>query len=175
MSSVHFLDGGGEMAKAILAHDWASNPLGPLEQWPSALKTTLSMALNSRFPKCLFWGAQMISIHNDAFRPILGGKSPATGRPPARDAARSKIQGRIAVLIAGTMHGCAQAYESGTRTTACAISSRLTKPGWRRARHFSRHVAGELLGNDQATRYGCMVKRISLWKAGKFLIVSGDR
>lgn len=81
LSSVHFLDGGGEMAKAILAHDWSSNPLGPPDSWPAALKTAVSMALNSRFPKCLFWGPQMISIHNDAFRPILGDKPCALGRP----------------------------------------------------------------------------------------------
>lgn len=81
MGSVHFLDGGGEMAKLILTHDWASNPLGPLDSWPSTLKTAVSMALNSRFPKCLFWGPQMIGIHNDAFRPILGGKCLAPGRP----------------------------------------------------------------------------------------------
>lgn len=81
LGSVHFLDGGGEMAKAILAHDWSSNPLGPPDSWPAALKTAVSMALNSRFPKCLFWGPQMISIHNDAFRPILGEKPCALGRP----------------------------------------------------------------------------------------------
>jgi len=78
--SVHFLDGGGEMAKAIRSHDWSSTELGPLDGWPSALKTALSMALNSKFPKSIIWGPGLITLHNDAFRPILGNKPAALGR-----------------------------------------------------------------------------------------------
>src|SRR5690606_32773955 len=57
------------------------NDLGPLEGWPSALKIALGMALNSKFPKCILWGPQLITLHNDAFRPILGAKPPALGQP----------------------------------------------------------------------------------------------
>lgn len=78
--NVHFLDGGGEMAKAIRAHDWSSNPLGPPDNWPFALKTAVGIALNSKFPKCVIWGPNLVTIHNDAFRPILGTKPPALGR-----------------------------------------------------------------------------------------------
>jgi two-component sensor histidine kinase len=75
-----FLDGGGEMAAAIRDHDWGATPLGPIERWPSALKTAVSMMVNSRFPKSIAWGAELVTIHNDAFRPILGDKPPALGR-----------------------------------------------------------------------------------------------
>lgn len=78
---LHFLDGGGEMADAIRTHDWERTPLGPLRSWPSALKIALSMALNSKFPKCIAWGPELVSFHNDAFRPILGNKKNALGRP----------------------------------------------------------------------------------------------
>ena len=78
--SVHFLDGGGEMADAIRAFDWSRHELGPPDTWPATLKTVVSMALNSRFPKCVVWGPNLISIHNDAFRSILGDKRPALGR-----------------------------------------------------------------------------------------------
>lgn len=78
--SVHFLDGGGETAAAIRAYDWSSSELGAPDGWPPALKTAVSMTLNSRFPKCVVWGAGYISIYNDAFRPILGDKPPALGR-----------------------------------------------------------------------------------------------
>lgn len=78
--SVHFLDGGGETAKAVRAYDWSSSPLGPIDSWSPALKTAISMALNSRFPKCIVWGKGMTSIPNDAFHPILGGKPSALGR-----------------------------------------------------------------------------------------------
>ncbi len=75
-----FLDGGGEMAAAIRAHDWGSTPLGPIAGWPAALKIAVGMMVNSRFPKCIVWGADLITIHNDAFRPILGEKPCALGR-----------------------------------------------------------------------------------------------
>jgi two-component sensor histidine kinase len=75
--STHFLDGGGEMGEAIRAYDWSSTSLGSLETWPPSLKTAVSMALNSRFPKCIVWGPDLIALYNDAFRPILGTKHPA--------------------------------------------------------------------------------------------------
>ena len=79
--SAHFLDGGGEMADAIRAHDWSSTALGPIDGWPSALKTVVGLALNSKFPKAITWGPELITIPNDAFRPILGEKPAALGRP----------------------------------------------------------------------------------------------
>ncbi|GEK71173.1 PAS domain-containing protein [Paracoccus denitrificans] len=78
--SVHFLDGGGEMGRAIRERDWSANPLGPPDGWPSALKIALGMALNSKFPKCIVWGPELVTLHNDAFRPILGDKGDVLGR-----------------------------------------------------------------------------------------------
>jgi len=78
--SVHFLDGGGEMAEVIRARDWSTSELGPPERWPSALKIALGMALNSKFPKCIVWGPGLITLYNDAFRPILGDKGCVLGR-----------------------------------------------------------------------------------------------
>ncbi|WP_337180990.1 sensor histidine kinase [Shinella sp.] len=69
------------MADAIRAYDWSSTTLGPLEHWPSSLKIAVGMMINSKFPKCIVWGPDLITIHNDAFLPILGGKPPALGRP----------------------------------------------------------------------------------------------
>ena len=43
-----WLDGGGLMAERIRNHDWANTPLGPLEHWPDALKTTMALCLASR-------------------------------------------------------------------------------------------------------------------------------
>ncbi|MCO5147809.1 MAG: sensor histidine kinase [Aquamicrobium sp.] len=79
LDSMKFLNGGGEMAVAIRNHDWSATGLGFPQNWPPALKTAVSMALNSKFPKCIVWGPDLVSIHNDAFRPILGDK-PALGR-----------------------------------------------------------------------------------------------
>ncbi|ODT45895.1 MAG: histidine kinase [Methylobacterium sp. SCN 67-24] len=68
------------MAVAIAAHDWTTT-LGPPENWPAALRVAVGMMVNSHFPKCIVWGPDLITIYNDAFRPILGDKPPALGRP----------------------------------------------------------------------------------------------
>ena len=78
---LQFLSGGGQMAEAINAHDWSSSPLGPTADWDDVLKTTVSMILNARFPMCLMWGAERITIANDAFLPILGVKGTGLGVP----------------------------------------------------------------------------------------------
>ncbi|KQV36019.1 PAS domain-containing sensor histidine kinase [Massilia sp. Root335] len=78
--SLTFLTGGGQTAARIAAHDWRATPLGPIEDWPAALRTALGLALNSRFPTFLCWGADLISFHNDAYAPLLGDKA-ALGLP----------------------------------------------------------------------------------------------
>ncbi|WP_249730242.1 MULTISPECIES: PAS domain-containing sensor histidine kinase [unclassified Chelatococcus] len=75
-----FLNGGGEMGDAIRSFDWSTTPLGPIQGWPIALKTAVGMMVNSRFPKCIVWGAEYTAIFNDAFLPILGDKGDCLGR-----------------------------------------------------------------------------------------------
>jgi len=77
----HFLMGGGDAAACIRSLDWTATPLGPIAQWPTSLRTAVGMVVTSRFPQCIFWGAELISIYNDAFRPILGDKPEAMGQP----------------------------------------------------------------------------------------------
>ncbi|MGE8062851.1 ATP-binding protein [Pseudomonas sp. NPDC089547] len=76
-----WLDGGGQMAERIRTHDWAATPLGPLEHWPDALKTTLALCLASRFPQAVLWGPDLLTLNNDAFSEILGRKPLALGIP----------------------------------------------------------------------------------------------
>lgn len=68
------------MAAAIRAYDWVSNSLGPLDGWPASLRIAVGMMLSSRFPKCIVWGPELVTLYNDAFRPILGDKPEALGR-----------------------------------------------------------------------------------------------
>ncbi|VVP85831.1 hypothetical protein PS910_02409 [Pseudomonas fluorescens] len=76
-----WLEGGGLMAEHIRRYDWASTPLGPLEGWPDCLKTTVALCLASRFPQAILWGPDLVTLHNDSFSSILGGKPLALGRP----------------------------------------------------------------------------------------------
>lgn len=78
---LYFLQGDGEVSKLIRDTDWSRTSLGPVNDWPVALKTTVSTILNSHFPAAIVWGPDYTTIYNDAFRPILGNKPEAMGRP----------------------------------------------------------------------------------------------
>lgn len=77
-----FLQGGGEMGELIRNYNWSKTSLGNPDQWPQSLRISLGNVLNSGFPMFLFWGNDLISFYNDAFRPSLGvdGKHPAIGK-----------------------------------------------------------------------------------------------
>ncbi|CAH1675704.1 Sensor histidine kinase [Hyphomicrobiales bacterium] len=98
-----FLDGGGEMAAAIRSYDWGATPLGSIAEWPPALKTAVGMMVNSHFPKCIVWGADLVTIHNDAFRAILGEKPFALGRS-FRDV-WSEVWDEISPMVAKALAG----------------------------------------------------------------------
>jgi len=78
---MNWLQSSSDMAERVRLHDWASSPLGPLEQWPDVLKTTVALCLASSFPQSIVWGPQLTMLYNDAFIPILGDKPYALGRP----------------------------------------------------------------------------------------------
>jgi PAS domain S-box-containing protein len=68
-----------------LEHDWAATPLGPLDQWPPALRVSVQTCLNSQFPMCMIWGPELTQIYNDGYIPILGAKHPAMFGRPVRE------------------------------------------------------------------------------------------
>lgn len=76
-----FLTCAGAMGERIRTHDWASTPMGPIETWPSALRTALGMILHSKVPTYMLWGPDLIGFYNDAYRPVFGGKGDALGIP----------------------------------------------------------------------------------------------
>jgi signal transduction histidine kinase len=69
----------------ILAHDWSTTPLGPIDGWPSSLRTAVSLMLSSRQPMWIGWGAEATFLYNDAYIDVLSlAKHPwALGRPAA--------------------------------------------------------------------------------------------
>lgn len=67
-------------AETIRCLDWSHNPLGPIQSWSQSLRTLAGAVLESAFPQCIVWGPQRITIHNDAFAPLLGRKPLAQGR-----------------------------------------------------------------------------------------------
>jgi PAS domain S-box-containing protein len=74
--------GKGEMAGRIREFDWAETPLGPIEDWPQTLRTTLDLMLPAGAQIALFWGSQYLAFYNDLYAPTIGDKHPkALGRP----------------------------------------------------------------------------------------------
>ncbi|URL58432.1 response regulator [Luteibacter flocculans] len=71
-----WLKGGGEMGALIRAFDWASTDVGPLEQWPAALRTVTSLLLLSPVPIVLLWGEKGFMIYNDAYSVFAGSRHP---------------------------------------------------------------------------------------------------
>lgn len=78
-----FLNSSSAMAPLIRQYDWATTPLGPMDQWPATLKGILEVGLNSRLPVCIYWGPEFILLYNDAWSAIPGDKHPACLGQPA--------------------------------------------------------------------------------------------
>lgn len=76
------LQGGGECGALMRAMDWASNPLGPVSDWPPELRAVVGIALGSKQPMLIVWGAQQITLYNDGYAAMCGSRHPAAlGRP----------------------------------------------------------------------------------------------
>lgn len=72
------------MAQRIRTHDWASTPLGPIEDWPQSLRFAIDIALGSSFPSAIYWGPELRLLYNDAWAVIPAERHPwALGRPGA--------------------------------------------------------------------------------------------
>src|SRR5262245_46355916 len=75
--------GGGEMVELMRSIDWSTTKLGPVESWSRSLRTMLGVVLGSRFPMLIWWGPDLLHLYNDAYRPILRDKHPASLGAPA--------------------------------------------------------------------------------------------
>ncbi|MFP5371498.1 MAG: hypothetical protein ACLGI3_12225, partial [Actinomycetes bacterium] len=72
---------GTEMHRRVLATDWATTPLGPLERWSPTLRTAVGICLSSRVPMLLMLGGELVMVYNDAYAEVLGPRHPgALGR-----------------------------------------------------------------------------------------------
>jgi anti-anti-sigma factor len=99
-----FLDTGGETARLIRAHDWATSPLGPVQAWPQELCTAVALLLESPHPMLLWWGPELTLLYNDAAVPLLGDVHPAAlGRPG--HAASPGIWPAVGPLLRGVLGG----------------------------------------------------------------------
>jgi PAS domain S-box-containing protein len=78
MTTLAFLDGGGEMGERTRQFNWALTSVGMPESWPESLRTLVRFILHAKIPILLCWGTDLILFYNDAFRLSLG----STGKHP---------------------------------------------------------------------------------------------
>lgn len=77
-----FIDSSSVTAAEIAGQDWSGTSLGPIEEWPLSLRSTLALVLACPTPMFLAWGPELLCFYNDAYRPILGFRvANALGRP----------------------------------------------------------------------------------------------
>lgn len=86
LSAADVAIGGGEMGALIRDMNWSTTSLGPIESWPQSLRSALSILLPSKAQIALFWGEDLITLYNDAYRPVFGAKHPIALGKPIREA-----------------------------------------------------------------------------------------
>ena len=70
----------------LAATDWSRTPLGPLADWPRALRGYAQMVLDMPTPAIIFWGPEQTQIYNDGYAVILGPRHPRAFGMPYREA-----------------------------------------------------------------------------------------
>ncbi|MET0300515.1 MAG: ATP-binding protein, partial [Flavitalea sp.] len=65
-----FADNDG-VASEIRSFDWSATSVGPREQWPQSLRTSLGIVMNMNIPAFLWWGADHVQFYNDAYKQIF--------------------------------------------------------------------------------------------------------
>ena len=71
-----WLVGDGEIVELIRSKDWSRTALGPIDEWPESLQTTVSLSLASSFPINVIWGPGAVQIWNEAYSKVCGDKHP---------------------------------------------------------------------------------------------------
>ena len=98
-----WLTGGGEMGQLIRGYDWSRTSLGPIESWPQSLRSAVSFLLPSKAQIVMFWGPDLTTLYNDAYRPVFGKKHPGALGLPAREAWREVWETDLRSLFEGVL------------------------------------------------------------------------
>ncbi len=81
----HLLSTSGAVRAGYHLHDWSGSPLGSPDQWDPALRSAVSLILESEFPMYIGWGPRMIMLYNAAYISLLDGRHPSTLGAPLLD------------------------------------------------------------------------------------------
>src|SRR6476469_5138860 len=76
MAGPALLAGGDRLSVIISGFDWSKTPLGPIELWPTSIKTTVGLILRSPVAIVTLWGEQGTMIYNDAYSEFAAARHP---------------------------------------------------------------------------------------------------
>ncbi len=85
-SRLGFLDGGGELGRLIAGFDWSGTSLGPIADWPAAVRNAVALALRTPLPTALLFGHDGVMLYNDGYIEIAGQRHPGALGAPVREA-----------------------------------------------------------------------------------------
>jgi signal transduction histidine kinase len=74
----HLLDTSGAVRAGYHLHDWSGSPLGSPDQWDPALRSAVSLILESEFPMYIAWGPRLTLLYNAAYISLLDGRHPSS-------------------------------------------------------------------------------------------------
>ena len=75
-----------EVRALVRAFDWASTPLGPIEQWPVSLRVAYNLCEAAEAVTAVYWGPELHLIYNQAWADVLPERHPRALGSPAREA-----------------------------------------------------------------------------------------
>ncbi len=100
----------GGMAERIRAFAWGRTPLGPMEDWPQSLRTSVDIMLGSGHAMQIAWGDGRTFLYNDAYASMLGARHPIALGAPFHDA-WPDVWHEIEPLVARVFTGETVRYE----------------------------------------------------------------
>lgn len=66
-----------DMARTIRERNWSDTSLGPVNEWPVLLRSTVEMLLSHGFPMIILWGQDLLQIYNDGYADLMADKHPS--------------------------------------------------------------------------------------------------
>ena len=108
-ATTEWLFASGEMAERIRSFPWGATRLGPPEGWAQALRVCTNLMLEAHHPGYIAWGADLTSLYNDAYIPILGDKHPDSLGQPYREL-WAEIWEQFSPIVDATLQGQAQHF-----------------------------------------------------------------
>src|SRR5579871_1102411 len=127
------------MGRLLLAYDWASHPLGPLDTWAPPVRTMVATALSSRFPVVVWLGEPLYLVYNDGYIPMLGERHPS-----ALGAAGADVWWDIWDVVGPMLDGVVR---TGVATWSDDLNLNLMRAGRPEERYFT-FTYSPIIGGD---------------------------